>query len=228
MENTSDLDEFTVGDYLETLGIDDFIARAECPRGLGPTPIISGSQEDELKLLAKSISKVKENKSSKGAKVSGKAASVGEDDEDGEAIITLDLLSKPRTIVHRGVVDKKRDSMVKATSSKRKLYLLNDMLLVTSKSTGYFSSSEQIAVHHIIYLDQISIIEFSEASPREFGIFVTTTGDQFHFITESESEKRIWVEEVERAVHAIMAAKPMRLPGWHLKVLPGTLWAGKQ
>lgn len=226
MESGDESDEFS-SDFLDALGIDDFIVRNECPRGLGPSPQCSGSQEEEIRNLAKCIRMKDGTKSGKAR--SSKALSngaVGDDDEDGETVDNFDLLSKPRVIVHRGNVDKKRDSVVKATSSKRKLYLLNDLILVTSKSTGYFSSSEQISVHHIIYLDQISIVEFSAESPRDFGIFVTTTGEQYHFIAENESERRIWVEETERAVHAIFAAKPFRAPGWHLKVLPGSLWAG--
>jgi hypothetical protein len=217
------------GDYLETLGIDDFLSRTDVPRGLGPNPQMSVGAEEEMRAFAKSICVVKEKKDTKpNNKKSSTKSNVSnvavDDDEEGETIENFDLLSKPRVIVHRGNVEKKR-GMVKATSAKRRLYLLNDMILVTSKSTGYFTSAEQVSIHHIINLDQISIIEFSSASPREFGVYVTTTGDQYHFITESESEKRIWVEEIEKAIHAIMAAKAVRLPGWHLKVLPGSLWA---
>ena len=201
METSADMEEFTSGDYLETLGIYDFVVDKTFDREKGSNPNASESQVSEMTKLASIVT------------FKGGADSV-------------DLLSSTRVIVHSGFVEKKSRHAMK---QKRKLVLLNDLLLVTksSGSEGYlYKSSEKCVIHQILSLDTISLVTLPDSDPRDFGI-ISSTGRIFHFIADSEGDKRIWLEELKNSIFAIMASKPFRFPGWHLKVVTNSLCAGK-
>jgi hypothetical protein len=109
-------------------------------------------------------------------------------------------------------------------NARRYSYLLNDVLLITSPpSTG----SVKISLHQVMYLDQISIIDLKVVDPNEdAAAFEIRTSDRpFQLIAESESEKKIWLEELETAIFSFMVSKENKKLGWNHGSIRYTLYA---
>lgn len=115
--------------------------------------------------------------------------------------------------------------------NKRYLYLLNDVLLVTSLPTSIKSlsfSSDKLQMHNILYLNNIAICNPSLASlvesPNTFEII--TADRTYEFTTESESDKRIWLEELQAAIFAVKLSNPRTLSiGWMHEIILGTIFS---
>lgn len=115
---------------------------------------------------------------------------------------------------------------------KRYLFLLNDALLVTSvhtpPSSVMMKSKEKYEILEILPLNAISVNNLSYLEPHDSNSFEIVHEDRvLEFQTESESEKRIWVEKIVLAVHSCYKLRDGLDPaGWHHVVAAGTLhWA---
>ena len=112
---------------------------------------------------------------------------------------------------------------------KRHLFLLNDVLLITSvlvtPSSVMMKSREKYEILEVLPLDTISINNLSYLEPHDSNSFEIIHSDRvIEFQTESESEKRIWVEKLILAVHSCYHQRGSIDPvGWHHNVATGTL-----
>lgn len=112
---------------------------------------------------------------------------------------------------------------------KRYLILLNDVLLVasvtTSASVVVMKSRERYEIHEILPLNAILVNSLSYLEPHDSNSFeIIHDGRVFEFQTESESEKRIWVEKIILAIHSsVRRLDGLNKAGWHHKVATGTL-----
>lgn len=105
-------------------------------------------------------------------------------------------------------------------------YLLNDVLLITSPpSAGFSIFTEKLSIYHVIQLDAISFIDLRNASTNEeiTAFAIRTPGRPFHFFADSESDKRIWLEELEAAIFCIMRSVENRRLGWAHEIVLGTM-----
>lgn len=112
---------------------------------------------------------------------------------------------------------------------KRYLFLLNDVLLVTSiqisPSAVVMKSREKYEIQEILPLESISVNNLSYLEPHDSNSFEVIQGDKtIEFQTESESEKRIWVEKIILAIHSCIKRRDgLNSAGWHHLVARGTL-----
>ena len=112
-------------------------------------------------------------------------------------------------------------------NSRRQGYLLNDVLLITSISTNrtsVFSSAERAQIRQIIYLEKVSILDLKKVNPEEdpCAFELITPERTYYLIAESETDKAVWLEEIEMAVFALRVAKEQPKLGWFHEVLRGT------
>lgn len=125
-------------------------------------------------------------------------------------------------------------SAIKHTSS-RHLVLLNDVLLVCSIASfggnGYLSSithSEKYSIRQIFPIDQIYICDLNSIDPHEgaAGFLVGTKARPYEFIAESETDKKIWLEELELAIFAMKKEQEgVKLLGWQHATIRGTMYS---
>ena len=79
-----------------------------------------------------------------------------------------------------------------------------------------------------MHLDEIAFIPYIEgesinSDELHNGFEIRTKARPFHLIAESESEKRIWCEEIELAIRAYISSSTDITPGWHHIAIKGTL-----
>jgi ankyrin repeat protein len=110
---------------------------------------------------------------------------------------------------------------------KRYLFLLNDVLLITSQhtTTSLMKSQDKYGIHQVLPLDKVCVNNMSYLEPHEMNAFQVICNDRiFEFLAESESEKRIWVEKILFAVHSTYKRLSLRMPvGWQHRVHQGTI-----
>lgn len=116
---------------------------------------------------------------------------------------------------------------------KRILYLLNDVLLITSShaTTGSLitKSFDKFGIHQVLPLEKVCVNNMSYLEPHEMNSFEVICQDRagdrvYEFLAETESEKRIWVEKIIFAVHSSYSRLNVPRPiGWQHKVAQGTL-----
>jgi ankyrin repeat protein len=149
--------------------------------------------------------------------------------DDGEGVAeAFDIMSSPRVILYEGKV-LKRSAGVLQMNQKRQLYLLNDYLLICSlQSSGGIFSKETYLVHAALNLNDVSFVNLSvsnSVSEDNSCVFdVIGAEKQYSFIAESESDKRIWLEELEAAIFCIKLSKGdyCMVPGWRHMICRGT------
>ncbi|RYH26694.1 hypothetical protein EON65_14195 [archaeon] len=109
-------------------------------------------------------------------------------------------------------------------SSRRYAYLLNDVLLLTAVPS---SSSSKINLNHVIPLDQVSLIDLRAIDSNEDGgaFEIRTPERPYQLVAESESEKRIWLEELESAIFSFMSTREGRKLGWNHAVVRHTFYS---
>ena len=113
-------------------------------------------------------------------------------------------------------------------TNRRQLILLNDVILITSlQSAGGLVKSEKLLLHRVLPLESVSILDLSAACKDEDpAAFEVRCEDRpYHFIAESESDKKIWLEELEAAIFAILVMKPEKSPGWQHGVIRSTIYS---
>mmetsp|Transcript_1547 Transcript_1547/g.2560 ORF Transcript_1547/g.2560 Transcript_1547/m.2560 type:complete len:746 (+) Transcript_1547:107-2344(+) len=199
---------------IDTLGIEDFAARKEYgrERGLSPTPTEAQSRAVD-KLNQKLQVKVKTPKN-KGA--------------DVEEEIQFDLKSKKRVILFEGKVIKKNHNSLVQLTTKRYAILLNDVFLLTSdQSTGGLLSTEKLMLHQAIPLEEIAIRDLKNISNvgDDCAFDIIHNGVATTLSAESESDKQIWLEEIEAAIFCIRAAQPHKNIGWQHEAIRHTLYS---
>ena len=221
--------DYLSGDYLETLGIDNFFVKRPVARKrgimltegdascvyLGILGLNPKRTEAEIKYIESSIATKLEYKAPKGVK-----NEEGEPDE----YENFNINSSPRVVLHEGKVNKKTFNSVMSTSSKKHLILMNDVLLITSvHSSGTLKKVEKYHVNHAIPLDKCTLPLFTKENvANQFELL--TPGKTYTFVVEREDDKRIWVEELSEAIVSVHAdAKWVKCPGWQHELLTGTI-----
>lgn len=124
-------------------------------------------------------------------------------------------------------------------------YLLNDVLLITSplnntsattRLTNFVSgggSSDKINIHYIFNLDYISICDLAIVDDHEdvCAFQITTPDRPYIFLAETESDKRIWLEELHMSICAFYDQKLKQQPnlniklGWYHHVIRHTIYS---
>lgn len=87
--------------------------------------------------------------------------------------------------------------------SWRHMFLFNDVIVITSFQTSIFKASEKYCVRKVISLSHLAIHPSSLQAPGNSTAFSLHTPEcNYCVVAESESEKRIWLEEIELALYA--------------------------
>ena len=116
-------------------------------------------------------------------------------------------------------------------SSKRYAILLNDVLLITSQEGGsdwgLMSGGDKLTLHQVLPLDEMGLLDLrlvdADEDPCAFEII---TRDRSYVLSaESESDKSIWLEELEAAIFSIKAPISPKKIGWQLEIGRGTIWS---
>lgn len=113
-------------------------------------------------------------------------------------------------------------------NSRRYGFLLNDVLLITSVPTGgrtsIFSSVDRISVHQIIYLNDVILTDLRKVNENEdpTAFELKTPDRSFYLIAESETDKAVWLEELELAILAVKQTQPDNKLGWYHDTIRGT------
>lgn len=113
-------------------------------------------------------------------------------------------------------------------SNRRQLILLNDVLLVTSlQNAAGLVKSEKLLLHQVLQLDTLTILDVGASRRDEdLAAFEVISDDRpYYFIAESESDKRIWLEELEAAIFCLVASKPERPLGWQHTIIRSTIYS---
>ncbi|KAJ1417449.1 hypothetical protein B484DRAFT_148569 [Ochromonadaceae sp. CCMP2298] len=112
-----------------------------------------------------------------------------------------------------------------STTARRHAILLNDVFLLTSDhSTGALMpgmSTEKLMLHQAVSLDNLQIRDLrktnTEEDPCIFEVIFNEQATQLS--AESESDKLIWLEEIQAAIFCIRASQPYKYIGWqHIAV----------
>ena len=87
--------------------------------------------------------------------------------------------------------------------------------------------SEKLNLHQVFYLNQITINDLAVSSKDEdVAAFEIRTEDRpFQFIAESESDKKIWLEELEAAILCIMATNSNKDIGWQHRIIRSSIFS---
>ena len=150
-------------EMLETLGLRQASPTNHSGGGLlGVDVVTSELQQNEIANLASRLKGTATGTKSAPTTPREKGVEVDGDEVADEAVVdpaSFDLLNKPRAMVFDGKVNKRNLSSFHLKSkSKRRLFLLNDVLLVTSsKKKMLMSNSEMFLLHTIIPLDELAV-----------------------------------------------------------------------
>jgi len=205
-------------DLLEMMGLDqDGIHVQDFGRERGANPQRSDAQVKALNKLAASIT----NKEPKGKH---------EDGHDGDGVAEFDILGKPRVILFQGKVTKKSLNSVVTHHTSKRLILFNDCIIIANAHGSYLSTSETLTINVVIKLEEFVFVPFIKSDDEKecAGGFELRTPERPYFIiAESDSDKRIWCEEINLAVRAYMQTqKSVALtPGWQHNALRGNLFS---
>lgn len=210
-ENEDDV-ELNQIEFVETICTEKSKLKKEYGKERGLNPVPSEAQQRAIEKLAVKIT-YREPKS----------AEVNEDSNE-----TFDILSKPRVILYEGKVFKKSYHSMMQHSSKKHLFLLNDVILISTMQAPNMLSfaTEKYCISKVIPLDSISFSDLSWQNKDEnMCAFEIATEDRpYQFVAESESDKRIWLEEIHSAVFCIKVnSKVFSPPGWNHEIYRGTI-----
>lgn len=155
----------------------------------------------------------------------GKSAGAVDEDEDDEDT-EVDVLLSPHAILHESNLNKRSHTSMVGHTSKRHLILLNDALLITKPtSSGIMKTSESFSVRQSFHLNKISLRDlanFGDDSKLAFEIL--TSKRPYVLFADTESEKRIWLEELTLALYAVYQTSPEPSPlGWQHLAVRGTM-----
>lgn len=105
------------------------------------------------------------------------------------------------------------------------MFLFNDVIVITSFQTNKFKKSEKYSIHQVIPLDHLAIHPSSTEEPNNLSAFSLHTPERIYcLLAESESDKIIWLEEIELALYAWHKNTPFsRTIDWLHNTILGTL-----
>jgi hypothetical protein len=162
----------------------------------------------------------------------------GDDDgEEDEPAADFDILSADRVILFEGKIHKRSLTSMMHHTNTRHMVLFNDVILICSVHGKYLSASNVYTINQVLHLDQISFTPYMvdetgmEDEDEPEGFMIHSHGSQgrpFHLIAESESDKKIWCEEIELAILSYISSKheltgePLT-PGWQHNAIKGNL-----
>ena len=232
-----DEERVVVDDYLECLAIEDFTATLELGRDRGRTPDPTESQKKNLEKLAN--------------KLYQSTPKVKKGEEEAEDVLDFDFLDTTRVMLFDSKVQKKsklrnhilyictyilmliyivvvvvgQNSFLVQHLSSRHMFLFNDVIVITSFQTNKLKRTERYSIHQVIPLDNLSIHPASADEPNNPSAFSLCTSDRVYcLIAESESDKIIWLEEIELALYAWHRNTPFtQTVDWLHKTILGTL-----
>mmetsp|Transcript_13242 Transcript_13242/g.19951 ORF Transcript_13242/g.19951 Transcript_13242/m.19951 type:complete len:734 (+) Transcript_13242:86-2287(+) len=210
-----------INDYYECLGVDDYLSGKDFGRDRGRNPNPTESQRKAVeKLASKLYTRPPKNKNT-------------QSEEEQEDILEFDLMDSVRVILFDGRVLKKSLNCIVNHTNSRHMFLFNDILIITSyqntssKKISILKMSEKYAIHQVLSLDRMAIHSKSIEEPDNPCAFDVHMPERVYtIIAESESDKRIWLEEIELAIYAWHAGTPRATePGWQHEVVLGTLYS---
>lgn len=109
------------------------------------------------------------------------------------------------------------------------MFLFNDLLIITSfrKESSLLKMSDKYAIHQALTLDHMSIHPKSAEEPDNPCAFDIHMPDRVYtIIAQSESDRRIWLEELELALFAWHNGTPRSaVPGWQHETILGTIFS---
>jgi hypothetical protein len=213
-------------DLEDTIGLDDFISRRDLAnRGKDVRP--SGKNIIDLQLAASSISI---RSSSNRRKTVGD--SVGGSDFDD--LSDFDLLSKNRILLFDGAVNKREADGILWRVTRRRLFLFNDILLITTKkeNRAVNINGEAYELNQLLWIKDICINNLShdeDEDPSAFQV-VICSGRKMQpvssviFTCDSEAEKKNWIYELSNTMFAYhLKSSFSRKLGWFHMLMQGSL-----
>lgn len=212
-----DLRESSFDGHIEdSIGIDHtFIDTKDLGRHRGVKPILTEALKKIYDKLLKKVtitpSKIVENMNQ-----------LQDSDVVEEDILNVFDVATTRAILYEGKVTKRYNATgtfsLGSSTKKKYIVLLNDFLLICDVyDKGIVTSSESYDVQYIIPLDKISIVDLHNVSPliddtidasnglTGFQIHVNSSYKRFTFLLDNETDKNIWLEELELAILAVLS-----------------------
>ena len=199
------VDSTKMRDLIEVLGLSIPLKR----------PIEERSEKDKLK-----IDKLGDKLS-----FSRKQDKTEELEEGEELILDFDLKAElNRVLIWEGPCKKRSLHSIVQHSSKRHLYLCNDVLIVTT-SKGMISNSK-FQVRALIFLKMACLealdVDSHDTSGIHFQIY--TPHRPYYFTCDTKEERNDWVRKIGEAIINIhIGTAAVRVPGWQHDVLHTSL-----
>lgn len=105
------------------------------------------------------------------------------------------------------------------------MFLFNDVIVITSFQTNKFKKTEKYSIHQVVPLDNLSIHPSSSEESSNLCAFSLCTPERVYcLLAESESDKVIWLEEIELALYAWHRNTPfVQTVDWLHNTILGTL-----
>ena len=224
MSSYDDSEELKYLDFLDAIGIEKVQYPKSGNKAYGYNPIPTESQQKAIEKLSNKLI-LKSN--------------------DDELVQKFNILNLPRVILYEGKALKRSTNSLIQHLSKRNLILLNDVLIICSIQSNTFGSDKFI-VKNILNLSHLSInsncndpsnsiappttpgsTTSASSEVERFSFELRTNQSKlYHFIIETESEHRIWLEELKTAIYCIKLSSQYANqlnPGWIHEVIRGTL-----
>ncbi len=201
---------------LEMLGLDSGLKTTrDFGRERGANPQRSDAQIKALEKLA--------------ARVTNKEPSKGKYEEEGSELTEFDMLDKPRVILFQGKVIKKSLHSVVTHHTAKRLILFNDCLVIANPQGSYLSTSETLTINTVFKLEELIFVPYIKSEDEkdaQCGFELRSAERPYFLLAESESDKRIWCEEIDLAVRAFVETGKTKLtPGWQHNALRGSLFS---
>jgi ankyrin repeat protein len=109
------------------------------------------------------------------------------------------------------------------------MFLFNDLLIITSyrKESSILKMSDKYAIHQAFTLDHMAIHPKSIEEPENPCAFDIHMPERVYtIIAHSESDRRIWLEEIESALYAWQnGTSRCAVPGWQHETILGTIYS---
>ena len=225
----------------QTIGLMDFISDMKELANRGKDVHPGAKNRKDLQNVAKSLKMSVANAARKKS-TSNDMNNIYEQDEYTSDYI--DLLSKPRTLLYEGVVNKRElDGRLNLSfkSSFRYLFLLSDALLITYKkdikSNHIRSLNDSFELNHVIWMKDMrlhDILPISTKNEREptdtnaFELIVAKTRfrDQYslQFSCDNARVKTEFLKEISYTLYAYHKSTPIsQYLGWNHRLIVGTL-----
>lgn len=158
--------------------------------------------------------------------------------EDEYPSDSIDLLSRPRTFLHEGVVSKREpDGVLSFRSASRYLFLFSDVLLITykkdSKKDAVRKLDDVYDINHVIWMKDLRLFNISNLTenedPTAFEIIVIKNRYReqinIQFTCENINIKNEWIREISYTLYAYHQSSSLarQVSGWFHSLVVGTL-----